>query len=296
MIGFGNQFRSRQHWGAAELFGRSSRGMHTAICRAKASIAASAKTLRGAAVDLVFPASCATCSEELSFVASPRTDLPFCDDCLAGLQPFEGPTCTQCGAPIPACYHDTFLRPVLATGRGCYRCRGHKLWFDATFAAGKYEGLLRETLLRMKRAEGDPLSLAIGQLVWHYCGQRLVAAGAHVVVPIPLHWRRRLAHRTNSAAIMGEVLAARLRLPLAEDLLRRRQSTRRQFDLTPPQRWGNVRRAFFVPRGYHLRKAHVLLVDDILTTGATCSDAARALRAAGASRVSVVVAARSFGQ
>jgi predicted amidophosphoribosyltransferase len=72
------------------------------------------------------------------------------------------------------------------------------------------------------------------------------------------------------------------------------RSTRKQFDLSPTARWENVRRAFAVRSGYHLKDAHVLLCDDILTTGATCSEAARALREAGASRVSVVVVARTL--
>jgi predicted amidophosphoribosyltransferase len=134
-----------------------------------------------------------------------------------------------------------------------------------------YAGKLRELLLRMKRSTGDPLSLAVAQLMWRQCGERLTSTSADVIVPIPLHWRRRFAHRTNSAAILAEVLADWLRLPLAGGLLRRRRSTARQFDLTPPQRWQNVRHAFAVRAGYHLRKAHVLVVDDILTTGATCS-------------------------
>lgn len=296
MARVGSQYRGPWRWGGAEIVGSSARGMRTAIGRAKAVAVASAEVVCRAAVDLVFPATCASCLAELPAAAALGTELPLCGDCLGGLPPIAGPTCELCSAPLPACYHEAELRPAVAAGSGCYRCRGRKLWFDATFAAGKYEGLLRELLLRMKRAEGDPLSLAVGELVWRYCGERLAAAGAHVVVPIPLHWRRRLAHRTNSAAILAEVLAARLQLPLAEDLLRRRRPTHRQFDLTPPQRWGNVRWAFVVPPGYHLRKAHVHLVDDILTTGATCSEAARTLRAAGASRVSVVVAARAFGQ
>jgi ComF family protein len=177
---------------------------------------------------------------------------------------------------------------------GCARCRGRKLWFDETIAAGLYSGRLRELLLRMKRVEGDDLSLAIGQLVWQQCGQRLGAALPDVVVPVPLHWRRRLAHRTNSAAILGEVLAGCLRRPLAGRLLRRLRHTKPQASVTPTQRWENVRHAFSVRRAYHLNEAHVLLVDDILTTGATCSEAARALRKAGAARVTVVVAARAI--
>jgi predicted amidophosphoribosyltransferase len=179
---------------------------------------------------------------------------------------------------------------------GCYRCRGRKLWFDETIAAGSYSGRLRELLLQMKQAEGDWVSLAAGELLWQQCGERLAGASAHVVVPIPLHWRRRLAHRTNSAAVVAEVLADRLGLPLANGLLCRRRHTTRQFDLTPPQRWDNVRHAFAVSRGYHLQRANVLVVDDILTTGATCSEAARALRKAGAQRVSVAVVARADGQ
>jgi ComF family protein len=177
---------------------------------------------------------------------------------------------------------------------GCARCRGRKLWFDATIAAGLYSNRLRELVLRMKRAEGDALSLAVGQLLWRQCGARVSAAAADVVVPIPLHWRRRLAHRTNSAAILGEVLSRQLRLPLADRLLQRRRHTKPQASVTPVQRWKNVRQAFTVRDNYHLDRAHVLLVDDILTTGATCSEAARALHKAGAARVTVVVAARAI--
>jgi predicted amidophosphoribosyltransferase len=132
--------------------------------------------------------------------------------------------------------------------------------------------------------------------MWRQCGERIAQAGAHVVVPIPLHWRRRWAQRTNSAAVLAEILSGRLGLPHADGLHRRRRYTKRQFDLTPHQRWDNVRHAFCVRAGYHLQRANVLLVDDILTTGATCSEAAHTLRKAGAAGVTVAVIARSFGQ
>jgi ComF family protein len=209
---------------------------------------------------------------------------------------FGEPMCDRCGGPIPAATaaQREGLTPVRKVP-GCYRCRGRKLWFDSTIALGHYEGRLRDTVLRMKDAEGDSLSLAMARLIWRVRGERLATLGADVVAPIPLHWRRRIAHRTNSSALMAEVLSAKLRLPRADGLLRRSRHTRKQFDLSPTDRWENVRRAFIVRAGYHLKDAHVILCDDILTTGATCSEAARALREAGASRVSVVVAARAFG-
>ena len=254
-------------------------------CAAKTRSAAEA--WQRTTVGLVFPGACVHCRAELNADVARTVQVPFCAACYDQLDLLAEPTCRQCGGPLP--------RLSNAAPRGCFRCRGRKLWFNETVAAGLYAGLLRELVLRMKRSEGDPLSLAMGDLVWQQCGERLAALEADVVVPIPLHWRRRLAHRTNSAAVLAEAFSRRLRVPLAERLLQRRRHTLRQAELTPPQRWENVRRAFSVRAGYHLEKAHVLLVDDILTTGATCSEAARALRRAGAGRVTAVVAARAIG-
>jgi predicted amidophosphoribosyltransferase len=108
-----------------------------------------------------------------------------------------------------------------------------------------------------------------------------------------MHWRRRFLRGTNSAAVLAEALADKLQLPLRRRLLRRRRYTRPQFSLSPPERRANVRGAFSVGAGYPLQEAHVLLVDDIMTSGATCNEAARTLRKAGARRVTVVVAARA---
>lgn len=256
------------------------------VCTTRARSAAAA--WRRATMELVFPGACVHCHAELNPAESAATNLPFCRACYDELDMLAEPLCRRCGGPLPQ------LSKAGPEG-GCFRCRGNKLWFDETVAAGLYAGISRELVLRMKRADGDPLSLAMGALVWEQCGERLRALEADVVAPIPLHWRRRLVHRTNSAAVLAEVLAGRLNLPLAEGLLRRRRHTLRQSELTPAKRWENVRRAFSVRAGYHLEKAHVLVVDDILTTGATCSEAARTLRGAGAERVTVVVAARAIG-
>jgi ComF family protein len=169
------------------------------------------------------------------------------------------------------------------------------LWFDETIALGAYEGLLRDIVLRMKHSAGDSLTLAMGRLLMKLRKVRLAALNADVVAPIPSHWRRRFVHRTNSAALLAEILAGSLKVPLAERLVKRSRYTVRQSDLSSTERWTNVRRAFSLRAGYHLRDAHVLLVDDVLTTGATCSEAARALRKAGAARVTVAVVARAIG-
>lgn len=266
----------------------------TLALRSAASGLAGAGKMPRATLDLVFPAACASCQAEFAD-EPPEPCLPLCGACLDEIELIDGPTCRQCGAPVPRLGRDCDKPATeVAQPSSCARCRGRKLWFDETVAAGLYSGRLRELLLRMKQVEGEGLSLAIGQLIWQQCSEQLGAAKADVVVPVPLYWRRRLAHRTNSASILGEVLAGRLQLPLAERFLRRLRHTKPQASVTPTQRWENVRRAFSIRGGYHLNEAHVLLVDDILTTGATCSEAARALRKAGAAKITVVVAARAI--
>jgi ComF family protein len=249
-----------------------------------------------ATLELVFPASCVSCHAELNSDESHVTDLPFCDDCYESLELLSEPMCRRCGGPLPLLSDGQSVESVVAkTVKGCFRCQGRKIWFDETISAGLYTGKLRELILKMKRNEGDTLSLAVARLIWQTRVERLIALNADVVAPIPLHWRRRLVHRTNSAAVLAEVLAGRLKVPLATGLLRRRRHTPPQSELTPPQRWSNVRQAFSVRPVYHLNEAHVVLVDDVLTTGATCSEAARALKRSGASRVTIVVAARAIG-
>jgi ComF family protein len=208
---------------------------------------------------------------------------------------FAEPLCERCGVPVPAVQVEDGTMRRISIERGCYRCRGPKLWFHGTVALGLYSGRLRELVLRMKSAEGNAISLALARLLWQRRKAMLAELGADVVVPIPLYWRRRVVHRTNSAAVMAEVLSKKMGLPSASRMLRRTRSTQRQFEVTPSKRWENVRRAFALRAGYYLRDAHVLLVDDILTTGATCSEAARAILNAGAARVTVAVVARALG-
>lgn len=268
--------------------------------------------LRQSTMELVFPATCLSCGADLGDSESRVNSVSLCGNCYESLDLLHEPMCRRCGAPLPVPpLHPGESRvegerprnqPLsscsLPNGEGfktCYRCGGRKLWFDETLAAGIYKGMLRKLVLRMKTDAGDGVSLAMGHILWQSRGERLKSLKVDVVAPIPLHWRRRLAHRTNSASVLAEVLAARMGVPLAEGLLRRRRHTQPQSELTPPQRWENVRRAFSVGTSHHLRDAHVLVVDDIMTTGATCSEAARALRKAGAERVTAAVVSRAIG-
>jgi ComF family protein len=145
----------------------------------------------------------------------------------------------------------------------------------------------------MKRAEHNHVSLAMGHFLWNRFGPQLLEAAIDLLIPVPMHWRRRMAHGTNSAMLLAEALARPLRVPVNTRMLRRRRNTQPQFSLSTRERRENVRGAFVIRGTFPKAKPHVLLVDDIMTSGATANEAARMLRRAGARRITVIVAARA---
>jgi ComF family protein len=142
----------------------------------------------------------------------------------------------------------------------------------------------------MKHERGRRLAVALADLFFEIRTGKIAALGIDAVVPVPLHWKRRAWRGYNQSAEVAERLAHRLRLPFHENLLRRTRPTPVQTNLSATKRRENVRNAF-APRR-RLEGATVLLVDDVMTTGATCHYAAKALKEAGASKVIAAILAR----
>ena len=227
---------------------------------------------------LLFPAECLACEASTS-------GRPFCAACAAELRDAAGTACPRCAMPVG---------PSARIVEGCSECRGRSLGFDAAVALGPYQGPIREACLRMKHERGAWLAPWLADLVVEAHGPRLRAEAGAVVVPVPLHWRRDWGRGYNQAEALARRIAQRLGRPLARALKR--------IVATPPlAHLGRQRRAELMRGAFRARPAHnlqarsVLLVDDILTTGATCGAAARALKDAGARRVTAVVVARAEG-
>ena len=139
------------------------------------------------------------------------------------------------------------------------------------------------------------VAMALGKRLASLVRERSFSELPEIVIPIPMHWLSRLMRGTSAAETLARSLAADLRLPFAVDLLRCRRMLKKQGTLLPGERLENVRGAFAINRGYDITGARVLLVDDVITTGATCDSAARALRKAGATSVFAVAVARGTG-
>jgi ComF family protein len=229
---------------------------------------------------LFYPAACHVCEAPL-----PPDGGPFCPACREVLTTDRYPTCPRCAATVG---------PHAHVAGGCTRCRGVRFHFERVVRLGYYEGALRDVILRMKQARHEGLAELVGELWADRAGADLRALGAAAVVPVPLHWWRRLRRGYNQSEAVARALAKRLGLPFRPRWLRRARNTPQQTaQQTPTARRENVRGAFAARRRTDLAGLTLLLVDDVMATGSTASEAARALRAAGAARVVVAVLARS---
>ncbi len=244
-------------------------------------------------LSLLLPPQCAACREPIQAC---RGELGLCLACRRQLQPPER-VCLRCGAPLSAAavvLGTDSERSAGGSGVGCRHCRTARWAFGRAYCLGVYDGWLAEAVVACKRAAREPLALSLGRQLGGWLVEQ-PELRADYVVSVPQYWWRRLTRRCNSSQLIAEGCAGRLGVPLRTGWLRAVRPTAKQGTLAYADRPGNVRGAFAarVPRSAY--GCTCLLIDDIMTSGSTADQAARALLAAGAGRVEVAVIARGAG-
>lgn len=239
------------------------------------------KTARRHALDLLFSGECFACRAMLS---DNHEGQPLCDDCLAEIPPVDWPVCRLCAAEVP---------PYPGDVPSCFRCESHKFRFDATYSLGHYDGLLRELILRMKTDRHEQLAQIFTNLICERYGYELRSLNFDAVVPVPMTLVNRLKQKTNPQGALAAGVSRELGVPLFRRLLQRNMSLSPQRGLSAAGRFRNVHSGYRLRKGYKIDSPHVLLVDDVMTTGATCSEIARILKRNGVARVTVLVVART---
>jgi ComF family protein len=238
--------------------------------------------------DLLFPPQCAWCRSGISSTDGTEIDgVLLCDECVSQFVPKAWQSCPKCGGYVP-------LSP--GTSAGCPLCRTVPFHFDSAIALGGYRPGLRSAILQMKKPRGELLALSLGRLMFRQNADRLRAFLPEAVVPVPMFWLRRFGRGVNSPQWIAVSVGKALGIPLYRKTLVRVRNTKPQSGLRPKQRFENVRGAFRVRRMKNLKGRRILLIDDVLTTGATCSEAARMLKEAGVAQVTVAVVARAQGE
>ncbi|HTM51351.1 MAG TPA: ComF family protein [Bryobacteraceae bacterium] len=208
--------------------------------------------------------------------------MPVCAACLKAPSAHSAEYfCAQCKTP----FLNSF--PLDLEGR-CGLCRAGTRGFDSAYCFGSYDGALRELIHLLKYEGMKPLAGPLGEYLWRALP---VDEKFDAVVAMPLHWRRRFQRGFNQASVLAGGIARRRKIPLLS-AVRRVRATRSQTGLTNAGRRQNVSGAFRTARGRPLEGMRILLVDDVMTTGATGSACASALKRAGALSVTLLTLAR----
>ena len=205
-----------------------------------------------------------------------------CPPCEQQLTADPHPSCPRCSSTVG---------PFVNLEDGCSNCRREHYAFDRAIRLGPYDGALRNTILRMKVPGAIDLAEVVGSLWARHATPRLQDQKPSLVIPVPLHWTRRWRRGFNQSEILARALARALGIPCRPSWLRRSRRTAPQTRQSPAQRRANVHNAIQARAGLDLSGQTVLLVDDVLTSGATVHEAARALRHAKPAHILVAVLA-----
>ncbi len=227
--------------------------------------------------DVLYPPKCALCSAPVDAAHA------ICTDCFTKLHFISAPHCDCCGLPFE----------VAPSGPlRCASCLADPPPYTLARAALVYDEVSRPLITRFKYGDRLHLATLLARLM-RQAGAEAIT-GAEVMVPVPLHWRRHMARRYNQSLMLARALAGMSDLPVDPSLLCRIKPTPPQVGLSRSQRRRNVAAAFAVPESSRVlvEGRKILLIDDVMTSGATLEACSRVLISAGASEVRVLTLAR----
>lgn len=219
-----------------------------------------------------------------------------CLACKASILPSDDGLCQPCWQDLSKAVSADYCRrcgrdvsPYGIVQGKCGHCQDKQYRYDGVIRVGRYESTLRTMALSLKFAERTEWAKSLSKMMQ----DAVLASGMHAafdyLVPVPLHWRRRLRRGFNQSHLLAKGMKLP-RLRISTDLVRVR-NTEQQWNLKPPQRRRNVKGAFAVRKGHPFDGKKVALIDDITTSGATLEECAKTLKQAGAQKVVALVIA-----
>ena len=223
-------------------------------------------------INLIFPVYCLICKKQLSY----QTNTYLCDACKQKLTLINGKVCNKCGRP--------FINGI------CGICREKQFCFSKARASGIYDGSVRKCIHLLKYKKKTYLLNTLFEVF--LLPNSLDFLSCDLIVPVPLHWIREYSRGFNQAELIGKKISKRFNIPLSKTSLKRTRATPSQTGLSLKERTKNIKGAFSVRNSQKLNGKRILLVDDVMTTGATVNECSRVLLQAGAREILVYTLAR----
>lgn len=230
-------------------------------------------------LDVILPRYCLSCGVPVEVPGLGYV----CATCRGKVVPVMPAACDRCAAPV-GLYDDT--------ADGCFLCRKRRFAFETARVAVAYRGVVRDLVTQFKYRRERVLDPWFAETI---CGRLDAGWPTDLIVPVPLCERSYARRGFNQSEVLADMVARTLKKPVRPDLLVRVRETPPQAGASFAERTRQLKDAF-AARGKKIVGARVLLVDDVLTTGSTANECARALKKAGAQTVGVFAFARTVGK
>lgn len=247
---------------------------------------------------LCFPPRCAGCRAEIQPIQC-RGNHPsttnehhqlesllrghWCDACLQNLLHHNAMTCWTCGAQ---------LNQQSPLELRCALCFKKNYRFTRAISIGNYHGLLQKLVIRMKNQHDEPLTIQLGNLLANQIIDSELCDSVDLITAVPTHWWRRFKRGFQAAEMIADTVAHAVDHQFDPDIIKCQRSTQKQGTLASTSRQKNVQNAFSVNSSASLPGLRILLIDDVMTSGATVNEISRVLLSSGAEKVYVGVIAR----
>ena len=232
------------------------------------------KNMLNTFLNILFPESCPICLKP----SSENHTAPICAGCWQSIQPYDGPKCQKCGRPLNS-----------DVSTLCGACLEDNPAFDSASSFGLYDGALRKAINLMKYHNRKRLSKPLSDVLL-----RIIIPPVNAVLPVPLHKKRLREREFNQSALIAKHLAKNFRIPLHLDCLVKVKDTKPQVGLRSNERRKNLKKAFAVQKSDLIEGKDILLIDDVVTTGATVRECSHVLKKAGAGDIHVITLAHGM--
>jgi len=226
-------------------------------------------------LNFLFPSFCKLCEKPLS-----DKEILVCKECFHKL-PILKSYCKKCGNPLK-------IEKTKADLNYCSYCEGKNFYFDKVFVLFEYASPVKDWIIHFKFNEDFVLAYKFGKLLGYFFKE--VVEKADVIIPVPIFEKKHKQRGYNQTFILGSGMN---KLKLKNNVLIKYKETLPQSSLSFKERWKNVKGVFKVRAEEEIKNRRILLVDDVITTGATLNECARVLKEAGAKRIEVIAIAKT---
>jgi len=239
-------------------------------------------SLTGAVLDLVYPNNCINCK---TAILEKDYEFSLCRDCWQSIEKNLPPFCPKCG---------THIENINSGIELCRDCQKKELYFDKAYSVFAFEGVLKELIHKFKYSNKTMLAKVFAKMIFDFAMNfNIPLSDYDIMLPVPLHSTRLREREYNQCEILARQLQRFLHLEISTKDVARIKHTRSQITLDKTARWENIVGAFKIKNNQTFKNKNVLIVDDLITTGATASELAKTLKESGAKMVSVLTIAKA---